>query len=89
MTHLTNIIQIVYQKITRLLLNMVRHVFVIILQLLNHFGVHLLLEKDIRMNPTYDETAYSLFFEPVSEEDQLYQQMKDVGIRSIERDTLK
>ena len=41
------------------------------------------------MNPTYDETEYAVFFEPVSEEDQLYQQMKDVGIRSIERDALK
>ena len=56
----------------------------------------------VQLNPSYDQGTgssvavqpnnqgtHSLFFEPVSEEDELYQQMKGVGIRSIKRDKLR
>ena len=55
-------------------------------------GLQFAFEDDsvtVQTNPSYDKANDSTFFEPVSEEDQLYQQMKDVGIRSIERDALK
>ena len=53
----------------------------------------------VQPNPSYDQGTvaiqpnnqgtHSMFMEPVSEEDQLYQQMKGVGIRSIKRDKLR
>ena len=36
-----------------------------------------------------DQGTDSVFMEPVTNEDELYQQMKDIGIRSIKRDKLK